>query len=467
MNKKVLVGILVLIVVVAGFIFLDNDSALFTGALKKKPKRKSSSTTTTLSIISNPSEASVTNIDSGSVVCESTPCTKIVSVPPSSVNLKIRKSGYDDRVENVALRPFNTDVNVTLLITCPGPYHNRTNENTCVWSCGTNTQPDDPNNSSGQCVCQAGFTESGTDQFGRRVCAEGQPNLTAPYLSYEPLDPTANQDMTFMARVKNVGEANLDVVPDNQVELRVDVGNDGSWDWAPVMRQISSLAPGAEQEFSWQHSPSAGTLKAEVCADRNNVVQESDETDNCRSIEFLVHEAAAPPAPIAEQPAEEPIAESPAPPAEAVPPPSPPAQAAYFNFSAHLGTTTVDMAKFYARGTTTNWNVPDHETPSNVQVRLRIIATDNSVIFDQKSDSQWWTPSTAAQAGYPISWIAGKLYNVYQSGWLFGEPGPPLMNTPGTQYEFTVDPSNEIAETNENDNTRTETVGANGRFTPW
>ncbi len=37
----------------------------------------------------------------------------------------------------------------------------------CVWSCGEGTRPDLTSN---ECVCQRGYYQTGTDQFGRRVC---------------------------------------------------------------------------------------------------------------------------------------------------------------------------------------------------------------------------------------------------------------------------------------------------------
>lgn len=53
---------------------------------------------------------------------------------------------------------------------CPGPYHRLVSKNQCVWSCGLGTQPDNPSNRFGQCVCQPGYVESGADSFGRRIC---------------------------------------------------------------------------------------------------------------------------------------------------------------------------------------------------------------------------------------------------------------------------------------------------------
>lgn len=61
---------------------------------------------------------------------------------------------------------------------CPGPYHVQTKEGRCVWSCGVGTQPDNPKNSAGQCVCQSGYVESATDRFGRRICELVSTTLT-------------------------------------------------------------------------------------------------------------------------------------------------------------------------------------------------------------------------------------------------------------------------------------------------
>ncbi|CAF4800246.1 unnamed protein product, partial [Rotaria sp. Silwood1] len=51
---------------------------------------------------------------------------------------------------------------------CPKPYHVVTSDSRCVWSCGQGTQPDATTN---ECVCQDGYYETGTDQFGRRICS--------------------------------------------------------------------------------------------------------------------------------------------------------------------------------------------------------------------------------------------------------------------------------------------------------
>lgn len=54
---------------------------------------------------------------------------------------------------------------------CVGPYHVLASDGRCVWSCSAGTTPGDNN----QCVCKEGYAETGTDQFGRRICAQSVP----------------------------------------------------------------------------------------------------------------------------------------------------------------------------------------------------------------------------------------------------------------------------------------------------
>ncbi|CAF4563565.1 unnamed protein product [Rotaria sp. Silwood1] len=76
---------------------------------------------------------------------------------------------YRDNLEEqdkTLLKQFNKR-HVKRETICPTPYHVLTADNRCVWSCGQGTQPDTTTN---ECVCQDGYYETGTDQFGRRVC---------------------------------------------------------------------------------------------------------------------------------------------------------------------------------------------------------------------------------------------------------------------------------------------------------
>ncbi len=58
--------------------------------------------------------------------------------------------------------------------TCPKPYHVITSDDRCVWSCSTGTTPDSASN---ECVCKPGYTQTGTDSFGRRTCSN---TITSP-----------------------------------------------------------------------------------------------------------------------------------------------------------------------------------------------------------------------------------------------------------------------------------------------
>ena len=82
--------------------------------------------------------------------------------------------------------------------TCPSPYHVITSDDRCVWSCGTGTTPDTISN---ECVCQSGYTQTGTDSFGRRTCSvtDKSPVITAsltPYTQYVGLPLTLTASAT-------------------------------------------------------------------------------------------------------------------------------------------------------------------------------------------------------------------------------------------------------------------------------
>jgi len=50
---------------------------------------------------------------------------------------------------------------------CPLPYHLVEADGRCAWFCGKGTRPDSTTN---ECVCRPGLTQTGNDQFGRRIC---------------------------------------------------------------------------------------------------------------------------------------------------------------------------------------------------------------------------------------------------------------------------------------------------------
>src|SRR3989338_3329627 len=52
--------------------------------------------TATLSVSSNPSGGTVTNINTGYQYCSPTPCSAQVTVPPNSINIRVTRDGYYD-----------------------------------------------------------------------------------------------------------------------------------------------------------------------------------------------------------------------------------------------------------------------------------------------------------------------------------------------------------------------------------
>jgi len=79
-----------------------------------------SGTPVVLSVNSTPSGATVTNLDSGYVYCQSTPCNVDITVPPNSINIRVSKSGYSDWTNQVYLYSGQTtNIGATLVAIQP------------------------------------------------------------------------------------------------------------------------------------------------------------------------------------------------------------------------------------------------------------------------------------------------------------------------------------------------------------
>jgi hypothetical protein len=90
--------------------------------------------------------------------------------------------------------------------TCVAPYHGLTPDGRCVWSCSVGTEPS--NVAPYECVCRLGFTETSTDQFGRRVC-------TKPGGPTEGDHPSEVNNHTEIIVCHKAG-------PENYVEIKTD-----------------------------------------------------------------------------------------------------------------------------------------------------------------------------------------------------------------------------------------------------
>jgi hypothetical protein len=96
---------------------------------------------------------------------------------------------------------------------------------------------------------------------------------------------------TFSGVVENTGSSTAGAT--SATRLRIDVGNDGSYDVTPATQSTGNLAAGATETETWSNAwtATAGTHRFEICADVNNNVSESNETNNCTTQTFNVANA--------------------------------------------------------------------------------------------------------------------------------------------------------------------------------
>jgi len=96
--------------------------------------------------------------------------------------------------------------------------------------------------------------------------------------------------MSFAVIVKNIGEENLQV-PFN-TQLFFDKHNDGVIELAFSKLGTRSLEAGAQETKIWKNVwiQKSGTHRAEVCTDIDNVVLETNESNNCESLLITIKE---------------------------------------------------------------------------------------------------------------------------------------------------------------------------------
>lgn len=115
------------------------------------------------------------------------------------------------------------------------------------------------------------------------------PNLTVIFSSFLPTTPVATDNMTFRGTVRNTGSISSVA---SQTRLRIDIGNNGTYDVTVSPNQSTgSLAPGLNETETWTNSwpAQAGTHRFEICADVTNTnPSEVSESDNCRITNFNV-----------------------------------------------------------------------------------------------------------------------------------------------------------------------------------
>jgi hypothetical protein len=98
-----------------------------------------------------------------------------------------------------------------------------------------------------------------------------------PPISITPGQLVEGNSMNFTAIVQNIG--NVAANYNGTTRFRIDLNNDGSWN---VLHEASGSQLSASVSSSlWTWIAIAGTHKVEACADANNVITESNETNNC------------------------------------------------------------------------------------------------------------------------------------------------------------------------------------------
>lgn len=111
-------------------------------------------------------------------------------------------------------------------------------------------------------------------------CGDGLPDLSAEALATTPATPLGGDTVSISATIRNQGAT---VSASSTSRLRIDLGNNGTWDVQPAVTATGKLAIGALEVESWTNvwSATIGTHKLEVCADTTSVVTESMEGNNC------------------------------------------------------------------------------------------------------------------------------------------------------------------------------------------
>src|SRR3989344_991145 len=119
-----------------------------------------------------------------------------------------------------------------------------------------------------------------------------QPDYITEGLGVSPGGLTAGQSVTFAATVRNSGAGVASA--SSQTRLRLDIDNNGTWDFTPADQTTGALAaassPGDTEVENWSNAWTAqvGTHLFEVCADAGSAIAETNEGSNCATQTFTV-----------------------------------------------------------------------------------------------------------------------------------------------------------------------------------
>jgi len=113
--------------------------------------------------------------------------------------------------------------------------------------------------------------------------------IKSPKMTWGNLEdsPVAGNTLSFSAKVYNQG--NIIGAARSYPRLRIDINNDGDWDILDN-ESTDSLAVGESETELFTHvwAATPGTHKYEICADATSYIAESNETNNCVSVRFVI-----------------------------------------------------------------------------------------------------------------------------------------------------------------------------------
>lgn len=141
-------------------------------------------------------------------------------------------------------------------------------------------------------IC-ADINNTANERSESNNCASGvfevikKPDLIVSSAGFSPLYPGFNDLMTFNGTIKNQGDV---ASASSSARLRIDVGDNGSWDVVLPANPISGLAPAGMATTTWPSAWKAfpGTSAFEICADAAGTIDESNEQNNCAKSTFFV-----------------------------------------------------------------------------------------------------------------------------------------------------------------------------------
>lgn len=114
--------------------------------------------------------------------------------------------------------------------------------------------------------------------------------IKSPLMTWTGLEesPGSGDTLSFSAKVYNQG--NVIGAGSSYTRLKIDIGNDNSWDIMAKDSIVDSLSAGKSEKelFKYVWAATPGTHKYEICADATSYIAESNETNNCVSVRFVI-----------------------------------------------------------------------------------------------------------------------------------------------------------------------------------